>query len=278
MLPTTDVNQHMIPILPATAWREFRGEPAQKGLNKTTHLAMIEDPSGKWHRCYVKGCPPNWATPLTEALGWLLAEALNLPRPEFAALVMVPLDKLRQNMQMDQHWLNYPEMLSFCASAVDGKAASQGWKWLAHLHAKRLYKRPEVARISAFDQWVDNQDRNTGNLIVKPGGDYVPIDNEFILYSLLWAKMSFNITHNSLLAGGAQHLSSSEYARFKVEVAREGKLHNGALSTVEPKLEQAIFSLISNSTAANAMWINIQQFLASRAHPDWLSTQLGVIV
>lgn len=269
----------MIQILPATAWREFRGEPAQKGLNKTTHLAMIEDPSGKLHRCYVKGCPPDWATPLTEALGWLLAEALNLPRPEFAALVIVPLDKLRQSMAMDQHWLNYSEMLSFCASAVDGKTASQGWQWLAHLRTKRLYKRPEIARISAFDQWTDNQDRNTGNLIVKPDGHHVPIDNEFILYSLLWApKMRFNIDHRSLLAEGEHRLSNSEYARFKIEIAREGKLHNAAFSSVEPKLQQVISLLISDSTVANTMWASIQQFLARRAHPDWLSTQLGVIV
>ena len=149
-----DGKKKMIPILRSTAWREFRGEPQQIGQNRTTHLAMIEDPSGNWHRCYVKCCPPNWPTPLTEALAWLLAEALDLPRPEFAALVMVPLDKLRQHIPMDQHWLNYSEMIAFCVSAVDGKSAAHGWKWLAYLRAKRVYKRPEIARIAAFDHWV----------------------------------------------------------------------------------------------------------------------------
>lgn len=268
----------MIPILSSTAWREFRGEPSQKGLNRTTHLAMIEDGAGKWHRCYVKGCPPNWRTPLTEAIGWLIAEALDLPRPEFAALVMVPLDKLRAHMSLDQHWLNYPEMLAFCASAVEGKSAAHGWKWLAHLRTKRMYKRPEVARVGAFDLWADNQDRNTGNLIVKRDGDCVPIDNEFILYSLLWAgQVPFNVGHNSLLAESAQRLSSQAQTRFKVEMAQQGKRHQAALSAVGPRLHQAVLSLVPDPTAANALSASVQQFLASRAHPDWLSTQLGVI-
>jgi hypothetical protein len=268
----------MIPILQATAWREFRGEPPKKGLNKTTHLAMIEAPSGKWHRCFVKGCPENWPTPITEAIGWLIAEALDLPRPEFAALVMVPLDKLRQHMPMDQHWLNYPAMLAFCASAVDGKTASHGWKWLAQLRAQRVYKRPEVARIAAFDCWVENQDRNTGNLIVKPDGECVPIDNEFILYSQLWAgRVPFSISQSSLLAESQKHLSSSGSIRFKVEMARHGKLHQAALTAVGPKLQHAFQTLIPDPAVANVVWGNIQQYLASRADPNWLPDQLGVI-
>lgn len=272
----------MIPILPATAWREFRGEPVQKGLNKTIHMAIIEDTAGKLHRCYVKVCPPNFPTPLTEALGWLLAEALNLPRPEYAALVLVPLNKLRQHMPtLDQHWLNYgnAEMLSFCVSGVDGKTVSNGWKWTAPLRTARIYKRPEVARITAFDHWVGNQDRNTGNLIVRPDGDCVPIDNEYILYSLLWdGKVAFSVNYQSLLVEARKYLRGETLKRFMVDTANQGKLHDAALIAAAPKLKQLVLTLISDPTQANAMWVNIQQYLAGRANPDWLPAQLGVIV
>lgn len=30
-----------VPILDASAWREFRGIPSGQGLNKTTHLAKL---------------------------------------------------------------------------------------------------------------------------------------------------------------------------------------------------------------------------------------------
>jgi len=279
VLATYNGNRQMMPILPANAWREFRGTPSEKGINQTTHMAMIEDPSGKLHRCYVKICPPNFPTPLTEAIGWLLAEALDLPRPEFAALVMVPLNKLRQHIPLDQHWLNYKEMLSFCVSGVEGKTVSNGWKWTAPLRTARIYKRPEIARISAFDHWVDNQDRNTGNLIVRSDGDCVPIDNEYILYQLLWAgKVPFGINHQSLLIEARKYLRGEAHKRFMVETASQGKLHDAALITATPKLQQLVLALVPDPTVANTLWINIQQYLAGRAHPDWLPAQLGVIV
>lgn len=269
----------MIPMLPSPAWREFRGVPAKKGLNQTTHMAMIEDPTGKLHHCFVKGCPPNWFTPLTEALGWLMAEALNLPRPEFAALVLVPLDKLRLHMPMDQHWLNYHTMLAFCASDVGGKAVSDGWKIFSRPRTERIYKKPEVAQISAFDQWVNNQDRNTTNLMVQRDGACVPIDNEFILYSLLWeGKVPFGIAHKSLLDEAAKYLKPEAYAQFRVEMAQKGKLHENAFNKVAPKLQMMVQALVRDQAAANMLWTNIYQYLSSRAKPDWLATQLGVIV
>jgi hypothetical protein len=240
---------------------------------------MIEDSSGKWHRCYVKGCPQGWPTPLTEALGWLLAEALDLPRPEFAALVLVPLDKLRQHMPMDQHWLNYREMLSFCASSIEGKPAASSWQWIAHLRSKRLYRRPEVARIGAFDYWVDNQDRNSGNLIVKRDGDCIPIDNEFILYSVLWqGKVGFSVGRRSLFVEAKQYLGANEYARFVVDMARQAKLHDSAFSSAGVKLKQMVDLLIPDPVIAGNLWFDVEQYLGPRAKPDWLSDELGVIV
>jgi phosphoinositide 3-/4-kinase-like protein len=199
----------MIPILPSQAWREFRGTPDSKGLNQTTHLACIEDPNGQIHRCYVKLAPIDWPTPLTESIAWLLAESLNLPRPGFAALVVVPVEKLRAHMPLDQHWLRYPEALGFCAEVVQGRDPTHGWKWLAWLRTKSLYKKADIARISAFDQWVENQDRHTGNLLIRSSGECVPIDNEHILYSLLWPPVGLQFRRNSLVEEAAKHMNNT---------------------------------------------------------------------
>lgn len=269
----------MIPILSSNAWREFHGVPVKRGKNQTTHLAVIENADGKLHRCYVKLCPPNWPTPLTEAFGWLLAEALSLPRPEFAALVFVPLDKLRAHLNLDQHWLNYPEAISFCASAIDGNTPTHWWQWLAHLRTRGLYKRPEVARIAAFDQWAENRDRNNSNLLVKRDGTCVPIDNEFILYSALWhGKVPFNVAPANLLAEGKKHLGPVQFQRFTVEVARQGQLHDNAFKVAKVKLKQMVDTLVPDATKATALWTLVENDLASRADPAWLANQLGVIV
>lgn len=267
----------MIPILPSAAWREFRGTPNQKGLNQTTHLASIATPSGKVHKCYVKLTPPNWPTPLTEALAWLLAEALELPRPEFAALVMVPISKLKDHMPLDQHWLQYPEAIAFCSSAVDGQNPVRGWKWVAEIRKKRLYRRPEVARIGAFDQWVENQDRHLGNLLVRKSGEHVPIDNELILYSLLWPSVGLNFNHNSLVNEAKRQLTDTDFKQFAVEVARCADRHHDALLQVGPRLQAMIDALVADKNTAKILWQQVSSFLHLRAARDWLPQQLGVI-
>jgi len=269
----------MLPILPATAWREFHGIPPSRGTNQTTHLARIEEPNGQQHLCYVKLAPPEFPTPLTEALGWILADALKLPRPAFAALVLVPLQRLRENLPLDQHWLRYPtEHLAFCASAVDGRTLAQNWKWLARLRQPGLYRREEVARIAAFDAWVGNQDRNSGNLLITKLGKCVPIDNEYILYPVLWdGRFPFQITSKSLLAEAKVFLSGRAYTRLTFEMVEHAKQHQSALTAASPAMK-ALITAVMPAPFADATWSAIHQFLAYRGQPDWLAQQLGVIL
>lgn len=65
----------------------------------------------------------------------------------------------------DQHWLHYSHALAFCASTVDGKHISSRWQWLAHLRKAQAFRHEDVSRIAAFDLWVENQDRHTGNFL-----------------------------------------------------------------------------------------------------------------
>jgi hypothetical protein len=269
----------MLHFLPATAWREFRGVPRSRGLNQTTHRALIEGPTGEHHLCYVKLAPPEFPTPLTEALAWLLAEALDLPRPGFAGLLVLSLDNLRRNMPLDQHWSRYREHLAFFAEAVDGKSPAHTWRWLARLRLQGLYKRPEVARIAAFDEWVENQDRHSGNLLVTRLGKCVPIDNEYVLYSILWVgRAGLPVLHGSLLSEARALLSSRAHNQLILEMAREAQRHDVALASAAPAMQATVMAVMPDPTAAAATWNAVHQFLTPRAHPDWLARRLGVIV
>ena len=88
----------MIPILPASAWREFRGVAKNKGQNHTTHQALIVDAQGIEHLCYVKASPPGFPMVIAEAIAWMIAKALDLPRPQFAAVILLPVPQLMQHM------------------------------------------------------------------------------------------------------------------------------------------------------------------------------------
>lgn len=270
----------MISILPSAAWREYRGQPSKHGANKTTHLATIEGPDGKLHRCYVKMVPGRWPTVLTESIAWLIADALDLPRPGFAAIVAVPVDRLRQCMALDQHWLGYNEWPGFCAEAVDGKAPVQTWRWLDWLTAKGVFKKEEVRRISAFDEWVENRDRHRGNLIRRSDGTCVAIDNEFALWSPVWTAImgpGFNVVPQSLLTQAQASMKPAAMSRFKVEVARAGDRHAAAYVMTEQAVIDTIKALVADPAASAQLVGFVTSFLRARSDPTWLRGQLGVI-
>lgn len=267
----------MIPILPATAWREFRNAPKAKGQNQTTHQALIADASGQEHKCFVKVCPAHYPMPLAEGLAWLALEALGLPRPKFAALLILPVHKLRTCMPMDQHWADIPYALAFCSSTVEGKHITSSWQWLARVRAARAFSREDIAKIAAFDMWVENQDRHAGNFIRDKAGAYVPIDNELILYTLLWTAMGFAYEHRSLKAQAQVLLKTAGYAKFETSMMLASKEHHPAFLKVSPALQQLVVALVADPVMATNTTAAILQFLGQRAQPHWLANELGLI-
>lgn len=267
----------MIPILPEAAWREFRGAASSPGLNLTTHQALIAFPDGSEHKCFVKAAPQGNAMPFTEAIGWQIATALDLPRPTVAAVLVLPVQKLRQHMKLDQHWLGYTHTLAFCASTVEGRHIHSRWQWLTRLRKAKAFQHPDVPRIAAFDIWVENQDRHTGNFLKTKDGDFVPIDNEFILYSLVWAANTI-VSHQSLRNEAREVLKAAGYNKFEISMVLASKLHESAFRKSAPGLQQFIHAMHSDPAQGVASATAILQFLKQRADPDWLANQLGRIV
>lgn len=267
----------MIPILPAAAWREFRGAAKNKGQNHTTHQALIADGQGGEHLCYVKASPPEFPMVVAESIAWMIAKALGLPRPEFAAVIVLPVPRLMQHMRLDQHWRRYPTVLGYCSSAVPGKHIASRWKLLAALLRVAAFRHPSVAEIAAFDTWVENQDRHLGNFLRTTQGSYVPIDNELILYSLLWLASGLTFGHNSLRAAARAQLKSGDYKRFEAAMILASDRHLPALQDVSPRLRQFILTMASDPQAGSAFAAAVLDFLNTRAQPGWLANELGQI-
>lgn len=78
--PQGDI-QCACPILDASAWREYRGKPANSGINANTHIAKVADTTGKLRDCFVKLLPTDSPALLCEAIGWLLARESDLSHP-----------------------------------------------------------------------------------------------------------------------------------------------------------------------------------------------------
>jgi hypothetical protein len=265
-----------VPILDASAWREFRGKPANAGLNETTHLAKIADASGKLHDCFVKLLPMDGPALLCEALGWLLARASGVPCPAFGAIVLVPVEDLRTCTALPAKFNGMSFCPAWCSEVVAGKSVRQIHKMYYFIAKKNCLRSKDARKIAAFDKWSDLRDRNFGNVIQSSKGGYVAIDHESLLHDLLWVPTGRGFEERSLMVEARRALSSADFQRFQVDMANAANGHAQALIDAKADLADIIAKLLPGyaSTATHA----IMQTLNQRAQSGWLSNTLGVIV
>lgn len=264
-----------VPILDASAWREFRGKPANAGLNETTHLAKIADTSGKLHDCFVKLLPMDGPALLCEALGWLLARKSDVSCPAFGAIVLVPVDELRKCGPLPSKFDGMPLCPAWCSEIVAGKSVRQIHKMFYFIARKNCLRSKDARKIAAFDQWSDLRDRNFGNVIQSSKGGYVAIDHESLLHDLLWVPTGRGFEERSLMIEARKALSTADFQRFQVDMANAANGHAQALADAKADLADIIAKLIPDH--APAVTQAIVQTLDQRAQSGWLSNILGVI-
>lgn len=266
-----------IQVLDTTAWREFRGSPDIKGLNKTTHLAKIADASGKLHDCYVKLLEPNTPALLCEAIGWLIARASGVACSPFAGIVFIPLDELRKNMKLPE-WLDrYDVYPAWCSEVIRGKTVIQVHKWFLLAASKKCLRSKDARAMAAMDVWVDNRDRNYGNVVRVSSGNYVSIDHETVLHDLLWIPVGKHFARRSLVDMAVQHLSQDDRDQFLVDMATTAELHQNGFNVSKKHVVEIIEKIVHPSKIQQFVPL-VCDFLESRAKPGWLANEIGVIV
>lgn len=265
-----------VPILDSSAWREFRGVPASAGINPTTHLAKVADPSGRLRDCFVKLLPRGPAL-LCEALGWTLARASGVPCPNFGAVVIVPLTELRKNVSLPPELDGEAFWPAWCSEIVGGKSLKQVHKWEFFFARKNLFRSQDARKIAAFDKWTDLRDRNFGNVIRSAKGGYVAIDHETLLHDLLWVPVGTTWAERCLTVEAGKALSDTDFKRFQVDMAHAANGHAAALASVQGDLDAIIAKLVTGPAAIDQLSQSISLALSERSQPGWLASLLKVI-
>lgn len=267
-------------ILPPTAWQEFRGFPTGKTLNETAiHFAIVKGPDGKERKCAVKFIDLNSRPGLIcEGLGWIFAQQAGVNVPAFAAILRVPLSKLSASMPLPSFLAGFQEYPAWCVEIVDGKAISQVHKWLFWLARANCLGAKNTPVIASFDYWADNQDRNYGNVIKSPNGQYVAIDHEALLHEVLYAPYGMKFTLNSLLVEAEKRLSAEKYLRFKCDMAVSAQKHEAAMNSARAAGSALLQKIIPDPAASKKIWTDIEAFLDVRAKLGWMSNELGVTI
>lgn len=182
-------------------------ELTDDGMMAATHLANVKWIDNKAGRFYVKvypTCHPKGL--INEITGYLVAHAVGLPQPKKVAIIQIPKEIVENNFSGsfqcsgDYYWgwaseesgitpntfLSMKDMVSYnnCLEKI------KKWDFFSDL--------------LAFDDWVANQDRNTGNITIKGNNDFYIIDHGNVPVSEGWTKDNLvveRIYKNKLLDG-----------------------------------------------------------------------------
>ena len=269
-----------VPMLDASAWREYRGQPGKATAN-STHIALVADESGVERICFVKLAPKlDKPTLLCEALGWVLAGHSGLRRADFGAIILVDKSRLARSQPLTVECTAFlgEYIPAWCSEAIPGNSvlshakspSKPGMQFITE--HKTFLNSNDARKFAAFDQWTGLRDRNMGNVIRHKAGGYASIDHETMLHDILWVSSNFNV--NCLVKHAEKALDSKRAKAFKADMTRAAAGHVGALASAKGELEALLNLLLPGAAADHA---SAMDFLAARSQRGWLAGQLGVL-
>lgn len=264
-----------IPVLHQSSWREFRGVPQNAGINPTTHLATVADQQGTLRSCFVKLLHDSPAL-LCEALGYILAEASGVSCPPFGAVLLVPVDKLKQHVSLPDELAKLQVCPAWCCELVAGKSVRQINTWDFFYNVDALFRSKHAYKIAAFDQWTDLRDRNFGNVIRSDGGRFTAIDHETLLHDVVWLPSGVAWEKRCLTEEAKSRLKNDDFKRFQVSMSEESERHAAALNDAAFAVDQTI-NMLSPPGLASHLKQTILAMLEQRSQPGWMSQHLKVI-
>lgn len=154
------------------------------GLMAETFECQIEWSDGKTIKSYIKRFKhENTKALANEVTGYLIAKGSNLPIPSYAGIIRAP------NFIFNDTSNDYSD-ICFIVSSVPGQNPGSLYEMGMIKECKVLMNIvagwAKVSETIAFDDWVANEDRNLGNILVVGKNDIHLIDHGNLPVKLNW--------------------------------------------------------------------------------------------
>lgn len=239
-------------------------EYSSDGRMAATHLASVKWIDNIAGRFFVKvypTCHPKGL--INEITGFLVAHATGIPQPKKVGVIQIPKEVIEKNFKGDFHcigdyylgwasedsgptpntYLNMKDLISYQKCLENLKQ----WKFFP--------------RLLAFDDWVANQDRNTGNLTVRGSNDFSIIDHGNVPVSERWTEEQLIVERqyeNKLLDGLYERNYPLPLSASLIESCKE---HSRAFTEAKRELTKWTNALLDESCSSH-----LHNFLEARAN------------
>lgn len=270
------------------------------GVSPATHIAAVKfSAEDKPTRAYIKFCGPDKVdyqelgqlTPdqidlifekrlFNEILAYTLAHHLHIKQPPRAAVIILPLNKFRENNWPIPHWIpDYLDRIpAWCTEESPSRSISYIYKTggpSVFLQYTNMFQNCKnwYGTVSAFDEWLANSDRNGGNILKLSSNVYSIID-----HGRVFNNLSFSALTNT-------DIVSRNIMRDAIEIGSKHDDHNKLYSTMvmasdshKPALDKSITEIKKWLNFFNSIdEATVLRFIEDRASNSWMSNRLGVI-
>jgi hypothetical protein len=250
-----------IEILPAQNIKAIFPRTAEGDMAET-FPCNIEWSNGKTTRSYIKRfLKINNLSLVNEITGYLISRAAGLPIAKHAGIINAP------NYVFGDSSNKY-ENFCFIVSSVPGDNPGSLYNMGMINNCKTLMDIvagwSKVSDTIAFDDWVANQDRHLGNILVEGKNKVFLIDHGNLPVKLQWACSDLNINLQSVnvLENNLWNLNCIPM-QVRASITASAKDHNVIYQTVKDELLYWWGVLLSNEPARIK---SLESFIESRAN------------
>ncbi len=247
------------------------------GINPFNHIASIRIDK-KDTRVFAKYFYPHTKKLVNEITGYIIARALNIPTAEKACIIRIEKHIIEE--QLGQK-IDTPANIIplWCVSQINGRTPNQIYSaelaWQNPVFTASLQRWPKLPDLIAFDDWVANNDRNTGNMIKTGRDTYSVFDHDHIFNSPAWTHetLPHNLISQNKIVDGI--LGGDPSLPIKNKVAHITQEHLSSFTAIESELLYW-WQLLLNKDEFNAA----RQFVYNRAryYSDRLKSRYQLII
>ena len=221
-----------------------------EGLMALTLLCLVEWPDGVQRQCYVKiFSQAQGLGVFNEILGYLLTKAEELPVAPKAGVLILP-EELKKEIA-------FPAApIAFLTSKIHGNSPSSFYNLGQALQFESLCKIidgwEKLPQTIAFDEWVANQDRNLGNVIIDANLNVTLIDHSNMPIDLDWTipMLDAEIEPRNVLS---DFFRSTANLPQKMEIIRGASKQESSINLVRDEVRFWAERLLDNEQRENLM-------------------------
>lgn len=276
------------PILVDADYLGYLAPIDHRGANASTHIADIRYPVQRAPvKSVVKLLPPGGLQACNEAISWLVLRAIGVPSPKMAALLLLSEKKAKAVLSsrvVSKEFVHDGYVMAWAAQWQDSRsiralfAGSQADdKWLSVL------KTEVGAQLAAFDEWLHNRDRNTGNVLYAGDGSCMAIDHEQVFNFQNWhtSDLEHVVEYGDSLrvldrAQRGNKLRPDEWKRITNAMIHHSQGHSEALNACRKQVEDLLFRLYQ-AELGTTFAERILKFISVRCTDQWMQQRVGAL-